>query len=705
MKESRLDKILVDLGYVTEDQILAALQKQRGLGGRIGTHLLYAKILTESQLAHALSLQYGVPAFDPAKNEIDRELLEKFPLEIIRRHQILPVGLQPSTGILSLVVVDPENHRAVAEVTRLIQCSVVEFYVTPELVFENLLEQCVPEVGLPYDPYKQIELPELFAQVDEEVEEADTALDALRESDATSSRVLLVSDQAFLKNFLGPIFAREGLELMPAVEPAEIAEQLRGQQCRQVLVAREMAKKFRAWVNQEKIPRPRCEVIEFGTVSGTLLDNPVPYARLYRSLTESLRFAAEKYSGPEMSTPPYDLLRKDVRALAADQELGRLALDGLELAVLLIVPVHDQGLDDLIDAVATGDSCGIDWAQTLGHAQALDFPWQVENALKSFKELMSERVALDEFARGDRELELAAQILALVWHRHQDLGHLQIAPADRPQYIKTGLRKKSGRLARSEIIEAYLQLIERNREDLDANSDHQVFVVGKEAPFLTQFATRLRHRGYRPVRLVELTEAKQMCDRQPPTAVFVHDASFPEEIAACRQLFQTTGQMRLYALTTENDPSQVLNLFDVGFDDVFSLPRDIDIVSARLRKAIQAVPETGPSPSSPGRFQATFAALAFTDLLQALSQSQKSVCIRLTRSSGEQAVIHLQQGNLVHGVSGKLKGPDAVYRVIAWEEDGEYSVEPVEEFPEPNISLPLESILMEGCRILDESRV
>ena len=140
--------------------------------------------------------------------------------------------------------------------------------------------------------------------------------------------------------------------------------------------------------------------------------------------------------------------------------------------------------------------------------------------------------------------------------------------------------------------------------------------------------------------------------------------------------------MQLYAVTTESDPSQVLNLFDVGFDDVFSLPRDIDIVAARLRKAIQDVPETeAPRPRNRDASRPRLPPLAFTDLLQALSQSQKSVCIRLTRSNGEQAVIHLQNGNLVHGISGKLKGSDAIYRVIAWEEDGEYSVEPAEEFP------------------------
>jgi hypothetical protein len=65
----------------------------------------------------------------------------------------------------------------------------------------------------------------------------------------------------------------------------------------------------------------------------------------------------------------------------------------------------------------------------------------------------------------------------------------------------------------------------------------------------------------------------------------------------------------------------------------------------------------------------------------------------------------LENGQLINGICGKLKGSDAICRVITWEEDGEYSVEPVDAFPEPNIAQPLESILMEGCRILDESRV
>ncbi len=707
MKKSRLDKILLGLGYVTEDQILTALQKQQGLGGRFGTHLLYCGALSEEQLAHALALQFGVPAFQPAKHRIDPELVKKFPLQLIRQHQIMPLAYNSGNGVLSLVVVDPEDSRAVAEVTRTIRCSVIEYFITPEVTFESLVEQFAPDAGLPHDPYKQIELPELFAQANEDLPEEPEIPNEAAAATEAQPQVMLVSDQAFLMNFLGPIFAREGLELVPTVDPVTAAEQLKQDPTQQVLVAQEMTQKFDVWVRQGKVPRPRGEVTEFTTVSSALLENPISYTRLLHSLTESLRFMAEQHSGPEASTPPYDLLRNDVRTLAADLEMGRLASDGLELATLLIVPAHTQGLADLIDAVASGDSCGIDWALTLGHARALSFPWNVEGALQAFRELLSERVSLEQFATDYPELALAAQILAIVWHHYQDLGHMQVMPADRPQYLKAELRKKSGRLARSEVIESYVRLIEQNSAELDATANHQLFVVGQEAGFLTQFATRLRHRGYRPVRITELSEARQMCERQSPTAVFVHDTSYPDELAACPRLFKTQASTLVYAITTESDPSQVLNLFDAGFDDVFSLPRDVDIVSARLRKALKDVPDTTtPTPApAPGQFQATFAALAFTDLLQALSQSQKSVGIKLLRSNGEQAVIHLDTGQLVHAICGDLKGSDAICRVITWEEDGEYRVEPVQEFPPANISMPLESVLMEGCRILDESRV
>ena len=45
-----------------------------------------------------------------------------------------------------------------------------------------------------------------------------------------------------------------------------------------------------------------------------------------------------------------------------------------------------------------------------------------------------------------------------------------------------------------------------------------------------------------------------------------------------------------------------------------------------------------------------------------------------------------------------------IYRVVAWGENGAFSVEPEARFPKDNIAESNEAILMESCRLLDESR-
>jgi hypothetical protein len=59
---------------------------------------------------------------------------------------------------------------------------------------------------------------------------------------------------------------------------------------------------------------------------------------------------------------------------------------------------------------------------------------------------------------------------------------------------------------------------------------------------------------------------------------------------------------------------------------------------------------------------------------------------------------------MVHAALGDLQGEEAVYRVIAWEDQGQFTVREESRFPAATIRVPSESVLMEGCRLLDESR-
>jgi len=72
-------------------------------------------------------------------------------------------------------------------------------------------------------------------------------------------------------------------------------------------------------------------------------------------------------------------------------------------------------------------------------------------------------------------------------------------------------------------------------------------------------------------------------------------------------------------------------------------------------------------------------------------------------SEGKELLLYLDRGRIIYAEAGSLEGAQAVYEALAWL-TGTWVVQPVAEhdLPEPNNDEPNESILMEGCRLLDE---
>lgn len=702
-RPERLDQILIRLGFVSAEQVAAALRKQQGLGGRLGSHLVYDGCLTEAKLAQALALQFDVPAFDPERHQPSRELMQRLPTGMARRHLVLPIAFDASSGVLTLAAVDPRDTTALAEVRRWLPCSRMDLCVIAEVTFLRVLDACASGADALQGPLRMIELPELFEGAKEEPATADAADGTSADADAPG--VLLVSARGFLPSFLTPVFEREGRPLTAAADAEEAAVCLRRGGIGHVLVAAETAEAWRGWLRDGLVPAPRVPVTRLESVSATLLGAVAPYAAMYGSLLRALRLHAGARHDAQATPLAPDLLCRDARALGEAVGLERLAVDGLEAAVLLLVPAPPPAAD--VAALLADDGTGIDWTRTLADAAAIGFPWPLEGALSAMRQLLGERVNLDEFGRQDPALATAAEVLAVVWHHHQRGGRTTDGQGG-GLLARADLRARTGRLARAEIIERYLALIERSEGELLATANQQLMVVGDDPRALRPFTSRLSHLGYRVVEVATLEEAAALCGRLSPSAVFVLDDGASRELMQARERMGAAAPANVYALSVNSEPSRMLTLFDAGFDDVFTLPRDVDLAAARLRKALRTAAAGDPAasaPARPGSFQASFTAFAFTDLMQTLSQSLKSVRIDLARPNGEQAVVYLDRGQLTHAACGELTGGWAVYRIIAWEDDGRFAVEPTTAFPEPNIGLPLESVLMEGCRLLDESRL
>jgi type IV pilus assembly protein PilB len=110
----RLGELLVAQGLITQDDLGRAITAQKGTRDRLGSVLLRLNLLSEEQLLGFLSHQYGVPSVSLAQLDIAPEVLNMVPVQIAKKHDLLPIKLVGN--MLTLAVADPTNVFALDDV-------------------------------------------------------------------------------------------------------------------------------------------------------------------------------------------------------------------------------------------------------------------------------------------------------------------------------------------------------------------------------------------------------------------------------------------------------------------------------------------------------------------------------------------------------------------------------------------------------------
>jgi type IV pilus assembly protein PilB len=103
----KLGNFLVREGLITPEQLENALQEQKANGGMLGSNLVKMGYIEEAELMEFLSKQFGVPSTDPSKLDVDPEVIEMIPGNIVNKYRIVPISLEGQT--LTIAMVDPSN--------------------------------------------------------------------------------------------------------------------------------------------------------------------------------------------------------------------------------------------------------------------------------------------------------------------------------------------------------------------------------------------------------------------------------------------------------------------------------------------------------------------------------------------------------------------------------------------------------------------
>ena len=108
MPQRKLGQILVDLGYLTEDQLWDVLEEQKQSPGEIiGQVAIRMGLCTDAQVTEALAEQWGMTVVNLAETNIPPKVLELVPQTMAEIYKIMPVSVKD--GVLTVAMADPQN--------------------------------------------------------------------------------------------------------------------------------------------------------------------------------------------------------------------------------------------------------------------------------------------------------------------------------------------------------------------------------------------------------------------------------------------------------------------------------------------------------------------------------------------------------------------------------------------------------------------
>jgi hypothetical protein len=104
-----LEDLLLRHGAIDQEQLRRAREEQRNLGGDLGRVLVDLGFITEELLIRALAHQLGIPRVEPQSMAIPPELLQAVSVQVCERFGVVPVGGDLQARTLTFATNDPGN--------------------------------------------------------------------------------------------------------------------------------------------------------------------------------------------------------------------------------------------------------------------------------------------------------------------------------------------------------------------------------------------------------------------------------------------------------------------------------------------------------------------------------------------------------------------------------------------------------------------
>jgi hypothetical protein len=133
----RLGEVLVQKGFITDDQLQQTLKAQLIYGGHLGTCLIEFGYVNESQLGRVLAETFKVGyASIEMFQDINPAVIDMISKKVVERCQVIPFGRDEK--LLQVAMIDPKNVTALDEIAAFTGCKVMPWVAPEARIFQAM---------------------------------------------------------------------------------------------------------------------------------------------------------------------------------------------------------------------------------------------------------------------------------------------------------------------------------------------------------------------------------------------------------------------------------------------------------------------------------------------------------------------------------------------------------------------------------------
>ena len=164
-----------------------------------------------------------------------------------------------------------------------------------------------------------------------------------------------------------------------------------------------------------------------------------------------------------------------------------------------------------------------------------------------------------------------------------------------------------------------------------------------------------------------------------------------------------TAKLPAILIGTRGEIHEQLRSMQDQLEDLIEKPFFVKEISARIKRVVDKISLEKMARAAPGEsvVRGNLQQMNTMDLFQSLELGHKNCRLSLV-NKGERCDIYFIDGQINHASYGKLRGDQAVYKVLTWTE-GQFEIDFSGTSNEQSTTRSTQALLMEGLRLLDES--